>query len=243
MVLNWHLPDAILQASAFAVQATTTGSTSLTTPVPAIPVPGEGPGCAAGRNGGKLPSFPPCAFAANGMTNSTFLDASGKPHFNSPFLYADLILNNQIKTGVSRLPLNLLLEYEDNLAAKEHPIDFTGALATNLGKQSHVYLADISLGQVKNKGDLQFGYAWLRQEQDSVIASFAESDQRAPTNILQHRLYALWKARANTVASFTWWHGRTLNTNLENAVLGPGLKPGQIEPWLNRLQFDLIYSF
>ena len=243
MVLNWHLPDALLQASAFAVQATTTGSTSLTTPVPAIPVPGEGPGCAAGRNGGKLPSFPPCAFAANGMTNSTFLDASGKPHFGSPFLYADFILNNQIKTGVSRLPLNLLLEYEDNLAAKEHPVDFTGALATNLGKQSHVYLADISLGQVKNKGDLQFGYAWLRQEQDSVIASFAESDQRAPTNILQHRLYALWKARANTVASFTWWHGRTLNTNLENAVLGPGLKPGQIEPWLNRLQFDLIYSF
>ena len=243
MVLNWHLPDAILQASAFAVQATTTGSTSLTTPVPAIPVPGEGPGCAAGRNGGKLPAFPPCAFAANGMTNSTYLDASGKPHFNSPFLYADFVLNNQIKTGLSRLPLNLLLEYENNLNAKEHPIDFTGALATNLGKQSHVYLADISLGQVKNKGDLQFGYAWLRQEQDSVIASFAESDQRAPTNILQHRLYALWKARANTVASFTWWHGRTLNTNLENAVLGPGLKPGQIEPWLNRLQFDLIYSF
>ncbi len=57
MVLNWHLPDALLQASAFAVQATTTGSTSLTTPVPSIPVPGEGPGCAAGRNGAALEPF------------------------------------------------------------------------------------------------------------------------------------------------------------------------------------------
>jgi endonuclease III-like uncharacterized protein len=53
----------------------------------------------------------------------------------------------------------------------------------------------------------------------------------------------LYKLRQNTVANFTWWHGRTLNTNLENAVLVQGLKAGQVEPWLNRLQFDLNYSF
>ena len=243
LVLNWRDPDAILQASAFAVQSPTTGSSSTTAPIAALPVPGEGPGCAAGSNSGKLPSFPPCAFSPNGMTNGTFTDAKGIPHFLSQFLYADFILNNQIKTGSSRLPLNVLLEYEDNLAAKEHPIDFTGNLATNLGKQSHVYLADISVGQVKNKNDFQVGYAYLRQEQDSALASFAESDQRAPTNILQHRFYALYKLRQNTVANFTWWHGRTLNTNLENAVLVQGLKAGQVEPWLNRLQFDLNYSF
>ena len=141
------------------------------------------------------------------------------------------------------MPVNLIIEYEDNLAAKEHPLDSTGALATNLGKQSHAYLADINVGQTKNKNDLQLGYAYLRQEQDSVLGAFDESDQRAPTNVLQHRIYALWKLRPNTVAAFTWWHGRTLNTNLQNAVLAPGLKPGQLEPWLNRLQFDLIYSF
>ena len=95
---------------------------------------------------------------------------------------------------------------------------------------------------------MQFGYAWEKVEQDAVIASFAESDQRAPTNILQHRIYALWKLRANTVGSFTWWHGRALNTNLLNAGNGPtglasGVKPGQTEPGLNRLQFDLIYTF
>jgi len=76
-----------------------------------------------------------------------------------------------------------------------------------------------------------------------VIASFNESDQRAPTNILQHRIYALWKIRANTVAGFTWWKGRTLNSNLLNSALAAGVKAGQVEPYLNRLQFDLIYSF
>lgn len=232
MAIKWNNPDSILQASAFAVQATTTTG--------GLPVPGEGPGCSA-RSG--LPSVPPCAFAANGMTNATYNDPSGKPHFYSQFLYADFILNNQIKTGWDRLPLNLLLEYENNLDAKDHPLSSTGAVLTDLGKQSHTYLADVSLGQTKNKNDIQIGYAWLREEQDAAIASFAESDQRAPTNILQNRWYALWKVRANTVAGYTFWYGRSLNSVLQHAVLATGTAPGTEEPYLKRMQFDLIYSF
>jgi hypothetical protein len=244
LVVNWRNIDALLSASAFAVQATTTGSTSKTTPVPSVPVPGEGPGCASISGGSP---FPPCAFAPNGMTNSTYVDSKGVAHFNSDFVYTDFILNNQIKTGMQRLPFNLLGEYENNPAANAHPIDYKGKYATWLGKQSHVYLVDASLGQTRNVNDVQFGYAFLRQEQDSVLASFAESDQRAPTNIVQHRFYGIWKLRPNTVAAFTWWHGRTLNDNLENAALVSGWKPDGTshhpEPWLNRLQFDLIYTF
>ena len=232
MAIKWNNPDSILQASAFAVQATTTTG--------GLPVPGEGPGCST-RSG--LPAVPPCAFAANGMTNATYNDPSGKPHFYSQFLYADFILNNQVKTGWERLPLNLLLEYENNLDAKDHPLSSTGAVLTDLGKQSHTYLADVSLGQTKNKNDIQIGYAWLREEQDAALASFAESDQRAPTNILQNRWYALWKVRANTVASYTFWYGRSLNSALQHAVLATGTAPGQQEPYLKRMQFDLIYSF
>src|SRR5713226_3548594 len=232
--IKWNNPDSILQASAFAVQATTTTG--------GLPVPGEGPGCGKGSG---LPTVPPCAFAANGMTNATYNDPSGKPHFYSQFLYADFILNNQIRTGSDRLPINLLLEYENNLDAKDHPLASTGngVVLTGLGKQSHTYLADISLGQTKNKNDIQVGYAWLREEQDAAIASFAESDQRAPTNILQNRWYALWKVRANTVASYTFWYGRTLNSNLQHAILATGTTAGEQEPYLKRMQFDLIYSF
>jgi putative porin len=234
MAIKWNNPDSILQASAFAVQATTTTG--------GLPVPGEGPGCAKGSG---LPTVPPCAFAANGMTNATYNDPSGKPHFYSQFLYADFILNNQIRTGSDRLPINLLLEYQDNLDAKDHPLAATGngVVVHGLGKQSHTYLADISLGQTKNKNDIQVGYAWLREEQDAALASFAESDQRAPTNILQNRWYALWKVRANTVASYTFWYGRTLNSNLQHAILATGTTAGQQEPYLKRMQFDLIYSF
>jgi hypothetical protein len=240
-------------------------------------VPGEGPGCsnpAVTGAGNGLPTVPinvpsanGCVFSPNGMTNAVWVDLS-KPnapvwHFLSGFLYADFVLNNQIKTPSAKFPINLLLEYENNLNAADHPFDTSArsgctqdpvtlvvtcttsqpAVNTSLGKQSHTYLVDVSVGQQKNRGDLQIGYAWLREEQDAAIASFAESDQRAPTNILQHRLYALWKIRQNTVAGLTWWHGRTLNSNLLNAPIAAGVQPGQIEPWLNRFQFDLIYTF
>ena len=283
MLLNWRYPDAILNSSAFAVQATTAGLNGNPTTTPTvdnvgpIAAPGEGPGCSnpsvttvAGFPAVPInvPSSNGCVAAANGMTNSTWVDLTNptapKWHFLSNFLYADFILNNTFKTPAARLPVNLLLEYENNLNAADHPFTTSSrsgcvsdggtppvitcttsqpAVNTSLGKQSHTYLVDFSVGQQKNKGDLQFGYAFLRQEQDAVIASFSESDQRAPTNIVQHRVYALWKVRANTVAGFTWWHGRTLNSNLLNSSLANGITAGQIEPWLNRLQFDWIYTF
>ena len=221
-LMKWNQPDAILNASQFSVQF----------------APGEGPGCAKGS-----PATNGCFFAPNGMTNATYLDPSGKPHFYSQFLYADFILNNTIKTGLARLPLNIIAEYEDNLDAKDHPLDAAGNVLTDLGSQAHAYLADISLGQTKNKNDIQFGYAWLRQEQDSVISSFNESDQRAPTNVIQNRIYGLWKVRSNVTAGYTFWFGRTLNSSLQHATLGPGVLAGQTEPDLKRMQFDVIYSF
>jgi hypothetical protein len=260
-LLNFRYQDEMLNASFFSTHATSTSNPTVidqTTGKPAtFPVPGEGPGCSTPASSG-LQASQACAFAANGMTNSTYADSSGHLHFLSGFLYADLILNNQFKTGWTRLPLNVIAEYQDNLNASEHPFDYTvkgvvsspfAATAKNLGKQSHAYYADISLGQQKAKHDIQFGYAFEREEQDAIIASWGESDQRAPSNIVQHRVYALYRVATNTTAAFTWWHGRTLNPFLQNAALAPGLTPGknllpgQSEPWLNRLQFDLIYTF
>jgi hypothetical protein len=271
-LLNFRNPDALLNSSAFAVGATSvlgTVTISGTTYPVTVVGGGAGPGCATIK-GGQTSAQPAsatlvggCPFAANGMTNSTYLDGNLNAHFLSGFLYADLILNNQFKTGNARLPLNLLLEYENNLNAADHPFDYTatGLQASSkpnlsLGKQSHAYMADISVGQQKKKNDIQVGYAFLREEQNAAIASWGESDQRAPTNVLQHRFYGLWRVAPNTTASFTWWHGRTLDPYLENALLAPGMKvsttsgtgvlvpgSGAQEPWLNRLQFDLIYTF
>jgi hypothetical protein len=243
-LVNWHLADALLQASAFAVQSTTTGSSS--TGTSSGNVPGEGPGCATVLGG---PAFPPCAFAANGMTNATTitLDSKGNPvpHFLSRFLYSDFVLNNTIKTPIARMPINLLAEYEQNLNAASNPLDTVGG-STGLDKQDKAYGFDVSVGQSKNKGDFQIGTSWWRIEQDAVIASFAESDQRAPTNITQNRVYGMYRLQKNVLAQYTLWFGRVLNNGLENnpgsIKTAPG-DPNTPEPSLKRQQIDLIYTF
>jgi hypothetical protein len=231
-LLDWRFPDALLSASSFGAQATTTTG--------GLQVPGEGPGCAAGFG---LPTAPPCAFSANGLTNATFTDASGRAHFLSGFTYADFIWNNEVKTGWERLPLNIVVEYENNLNAASHPLNNAGNVISNLGSQGTAYLGDISIGQSKNKNDIQVGYAYWRTEQDAIIASWAEGDQRAPTNILQNKIYGTWKLRENVTARYALFLGRTLNSNLEHAILGTGVAPGQTEPILKRQEFDLNYAF
>jgi len=179
-------------------------------------------------------------FAPNGMTNCTVTVGANK-QFCSKFLYSDLILNNVFKTPIAKLPFNLLGEYEQNLnAANNH---------------SHSYYVDASLGRTTNRNDVQFGYAFIRQEQDSVISSFNESDQRAPTNVVNHRVVFTWKIARNTTLGYTEWIGRTLDPKLVNAKLAPGVSTTGVcgvgappncltrDPWLKRGQLDLVYTF
>jgi len=90
---------------------------------------------------------------------------------------------------------------------------------------------------------VQVGYAFGRIEQDAVIAAFNESELRAPTNLLQHKLQFQWLPEKNTTFSFTSWIGRSLNRNLQNAALPPGLPAGRLDPYVKRLQADVIYKF
>lgn len=186
-------------------------------------------------------------FAPNGMTNATVTTTSGGvsiTRFLSGFLYSDLILDSNVATGFSKLPnWRILVEYLDNLNAADHPLSTTGAVLTNVGSQSHMYRVQTELGQQKKQGDWMLTYSFHRQEQDSAIASFVESDQRAPTNIVQHTFAAMYRVKNNVTLSYTQWIGRTLNSNLQNRVLGPGYTTGQQEDYLKRMQFDVVYSF
>jgi hypothetical protein len=226
--LKWNNIDSLLNASAFAVGQS----------------PGEGPGCKGGVQGFPTPTSTGganCVFAPNNFTNA--VTTIGANHFYSQFLYVDFILNNQFKTPSARLPLNLLGEFIVNPEAKAHPLGSNGAVRNDLGSQNKAYMLDVSLGQQKNKNDIQVGYAWNRIAQDAVLASFVESDQRTQTNVIQNRIYGLWRVRSNTTASYTYWFGRTLNTSLQNATKSAGVAAGQEDARLNRMQFDLIYTF
>jgi len=221
-LLDWHNEDVIAQAAS-----------------PATPLVGS----AATR-----------VINANAMTNATRncgavavpnpeCRAGGAAHreFVSKFKYADFILDTNIKTPWARWPIRLLGEYEKNLdAVNESP--------TASGKQDSAYWLEASIGQTRNKNDFQFGYSFGHMEQDAFLSQFGDSDFRAETNVVQHRLYANWKVRNNTILSYTLFVGRTLDCRLQNAakpsaVTCDASTPGNLDPWLKRMQFDVVYSF
>ena len=205
-------------------------------------------------NNGKTPNygglFAPGAngFAPNGMTNAICpkvqANSSNTPAlanaFCSDFLYSDIIVNNTIKTGLPKLPLNVLLEFEQNLNAKAS----NGGLAllsspktgAGIKKRDKLYVVDANFGQLKNKGDFQFGYMFIESQQDAVIASYAESDQFQPTNTRDNKIYLNYRVAPNTTISYTQWIGKYLDFNLTPTSFTKNT-------WLYRGQFDVIYSF
>jgi hypothetical protein len=160
---------------------------------------------------------------ANSLTNATFVSGSAR-RFLSGFFYTDYIVDTNVKTNWAKFPVRLLAEYEQNLRAVA-PAGFTNP-------QDKAYWLEASIGQQKDRNDLLFGYSFARIDQDAVISQFNESDMRQPTNVAQHRFYGNWLIQKNTTAGLTWWTGR----RLFNAAGAP-------EPFLNRVQLDLIYKF
>jgi len=170
-------------------------------------------------------------FAPNGMTNCVNTSkAYGNQigtGFCSQYQYSDLIINNVVKTGIAKLPLNVLFEWEKNLRADS-------SLTRDGKKHDSLYHIEASLGQLKNKGDIQFGYSYSHTEQDAIIASYAESDQFKPTNVEQNRIFFIWQLRKNTSLGYTEWIGRYLSPSLAGVAKNPYMKRGQL---------DLVYSF
>jgi len=228
-VLNWNGADPIAQAASPVLPCTSATSTGciqnpLTPPV----------------GTSLLPPLTPAVrvLNANALTNATFIRGTGTGQtraFVSGFEYADFIWDNTILTPWKHFPWHVTAEYEQNLRARR------SIFAPS--KQNKGYWFDTNMGAQKQRNDLQIGYNWMRIEQDAVISQFNESELRAPTNVLANRFYLNWLLRCNTTAAFNWWIGRTLNRNLQNAALAPGLPAGRQDPYTNRLQFDLIYKF
>lgn len=165
---------------------------------------------------------------SNLLTNAT-VGTGANTRFLSQFLYVDVIADNTIRTGSDRWPVRFLFEYLNNPRARTD--------------ENQAVFLETSLGRLQKHKDYQFGYSFARVEQDAVLAAFNESEFRAPTNILQHRAFFQWMVQKNTTAIFTGWLGHTLDRNLQNAAVPPTL-PGQSQdPYVKKLQMDVIYKF
>lgn len=153
----------------------------------------------------------------------------GQAFYASGFRYVNVIVENAIRTPWVSLPLTVTGEYQKNLDAVS---------SRDAGSSLRM-----DLGRLQRQGDWGLSWHLFRVEQDAIVSALGESDWRAPSNVVQHRLGAIYTWQDHLQTLFTWYRGRTLDSSVPGALLAPGLGPGQRDPWVNRLYFDVLYRF
>jgi hypothetical protein len=155
--------------------------------------------------------------------------------YASKFAYLDAIMKLDLETS-KRFPTSILFDFVNNVRG---PRERSG------------YWAEIAVGKQKEAKDVQFGYTYIRIEKDAVISAFNESDLRSSTNVLNHRLQFAYMFKNNFTGQFTAWVGRLANPLMNTDLVPAGVRAactganvsGCRDPYLKRLQFDLIYKF
>lgn len=148
-------------------------------------------------------------------TNSLQYNSSGSViGYAGAFAYLDAIMKLELNTSL-HFPTTIQFNFVNNMRG---PRERSG------------YWADLLLGKAVEAKDIQFGYSIIRIEKDAVIGAWSESDVRASTDIVNHRILFSYMIAKNVTGQFVGWIGKRV-------IASPN------ESYLKRLQFDITYKF
>jgi hypothetical protein len=144
-------------------------------------------------------------------------------------------------TRSKRFPVTLIFDFVTNTQARDisvaGPNGSTVFLANN---ENHGYWAEIQIGKARERGDLGFGYTFLRIEKDAVLTPFNFSDVAQQSDIRAHRLSFTYTADPRVQLTLTG-----IVTERANGLLGVfgATPPGSLNTPTTRLQFDTVFRF
>jgi TolA-binding protein len=173
------------------------------------------------------------SIASNNATNRDGRLASG---YNLLDFIARLDL-----THSKRYPVALILDYVHN--TQTHDVSVAGPGGATLflpNNENNGYWAEIQVGRTKERGDLSFGYTFLRIEKDAVLTPFNFSDIAQQSDVSVHRFAFSYTVDPRVLLTFT---GNV--TQRPNGLLGVfgATPPGSLNTPTTRLQFDTIFRF
>jgi|WetSurMetagenome_2_1015567.scaffolds.fasta_scaffold101391_1 hypothetical protein len=186
----------------------------------------------------------PIAVAIDGKTLAPSLPNSNTYRYNSTgkvigyatgFAYLDAIMKLDLDTS-ARFPTTILFDFVNNMRGS---------------RERSGYWTELTVGRNKEAKDVQFGYSYIRIEKDAVISAWNESDIRSGTNVRNHKFNVAYMLHPKVTAQFTAWIGKLANpldnTNLVPAGVRSACTGSDVsqcaDPYLKRLQFDVIYKF
>jgi hypothetical protein len=171
--------------------------------------------------------------ASNNATNRDGRLSSG---FNLADFIARLDLSHS-----KRFPVTMLLNFVTN--TQVHDVVTAGPGGRDLLVPNHEnngYWAEIQVGKAKERGDLQFGYTFIRIEKDAVLTPFNFSELAQQSDVRGQRINFSYTTDPRVTLSFT-----TLITQRPNGLNGVfgATPPGSLNRPTYRLQFDTLFRF
>lgn len=175
-----------------------------------------------------------------GVTNATTNATNRDGRLSSGFNLVDLIARLDLRHS-KRWPVTLLLNFVTNTQTRDVVTAGPGGadlILTN--NESNGYWAEIQVGKTRERGDLLFGYTFLRIEKDAVLTPFNFSDITQQSDMRGHRFVFSYAADPRVTFSVTG-----IVTERPNGILGVfGTTPaGSLNRPTTRLQFDTILRF
>ena len=166
--------------------------------------------------------------------------------FASRFALFDSLATFDITTPWQRWPFTLIGDYAQNTEACANVKSLQPAPANTTTlqfsqslnfpcnpHQRRAYWGELQVGRAEKRGDWQFDYTRIFIEREAVVSNFNYSEILQGSNVTEHRAQIAYQVRRNVQLSYTALIGRPLN-------FGSAAPP---QNWLERMQFDVLYSF
>jgi hypothetical protein len=170
--------------------------------------------------------------ASNNATNRDGRLASG-------YNLVDVIARLELRHS-KRFPVTLIANFVTN--TQTHDV-ITGLGTTEIvlpNNENSGLWAEVQVGQTRAKGDMQFGYTFMRIEKDAVLTPFNFSDISQQSDMRGHRFGFSYAADPRVVFTVTG-----IITERLTGLFGPFVPtpPGSLNRPTTRLQLDTVLRF
>jgi len=175
-----------------------------------------------------------------GLTNASNNATNRDGRLASGFNLVDLLARVELKHS-KRWPVTFLLNLVTN--TQTHDVVTAGPGGADLilpNNENKGFWGEVLIGQTKARGEMQFGYTFLRIEKDAVLTPFNMSDITQQSDMRGHRLVFSYAADPRVTFTVTG-----IVTQRPNGLSGPfgTTPPGSFNLPTKRLQLDTVIKF
>lgn len=175
-----------------------------------------------------------------GLTTASNNAINRDGRLSSGFNLIEMFARLELKYS-KRYPVTLVFNAVTNTRVRD--VVAAGPGGANLILPNHEnkgFWADVQVGQMRARGDLLFGYTFLRIEKDAVLTPFNFSDVTQQSDMRAHRVNFTYTATPRVLLVVTG-----IVTQRLNGLFGPFVPtpPGSLNRPTTRLQLDTILRF